>query len=152
MIKKLVKEQILSMAPTLKKAIQESLEKEIKYIISEELNNKLLSVLTESRKPNSRLNIAMTSDDDDEMLSESRYRADKSEQIERLKKEIIGESSAMSFVYEDIGLTNDSSPGRFPPGVLPPPSQLTADGIVDSDDEGVNLESFDVFKNRKSKR
>jgi hypothetical protein len=149
----LVKEQVLKIVPVLKQSILKSLEKEIKYQISEAVNEKLMKVLLEGSGPRvgvqpvqskkNSVSSLMTEEDD------SQFQANRKQVQQKIRAQILSEGNPMlEAIYGDIGMESQSS-GKLPPGVIPPMPQVTLEhGIVDSDDEGVNLDSFPEFRRR----
>lgn len=150
MVSAIVKEQVVKIVPMIKESIMKSIQKEIKYQISEAVNEKLMKVLLESgglqkiqpqQKQNSTVGV----------LVEDQPRETERQKVrENIRAKILMEANpAFASIYEDI-LESNSGPagGKYPPGYIPPQATLTQQGFVDSDDEGINLDSFPEFTRR----
>lgn len=146
----LVKEQVLKIVPVIKQSIMKSLEKEIKYQISEAVNEKLMKVLLEGSAP--RVGVQPSSPSGKKSVSslmteDDQSQSDRLELQQKIRSKILaGGNQMLQTIYEDIDLGGSQSVGKLPPGVIPPPPQLTEAGVMDSDDEGVNLDSFPGFR------
>lgn len=150
-IQKMVKEQILKSVPIIKESILKSLEKEIKYQISEAVNEKLIKILAESGKASptmreSKKSISSVFSDDD-----ATARKQEAEEARmKIKARILSEQNSMlAGIYDDIvSESHNHSTTKYAPGVIPPEGALTAEGYVDDNSEGVNLDSFPEFTRR----